>query len=199
MQRPATPKQQQIYDFIATTIRKRGFCPSLREVGDRFCLTVGTVQDQTNALVAKGLLGRRGKGAARAFFLPQMQEESLPVLGRVGAGGGVIAQEDIEGHLTFRDIASKTNYLLRVKGDSMDAAGILEGDFVRVRKQSHANDGDLVVALVDEEGVVKRLRKQPGRLALESANPKYSPITEEFEVVGTVVGLVRLNMLGSRA
>jgi repressor LexA len=191
MQRPLTDKQRQIYDFIATAITEKGFCPTLREIGEKLHKSVGTIQEQTKALVKKGLLGRRGSGGARAFYLTHPREDGLPVLGRVGAGGGVVAQEDVEKTLTFLDISSKTNYLLRVRGDSMDRAGIFDGDLVRVRKQAHAEDGDLVVALTGEEGVVKRLRKRPGHLALESANPKYRPITGEFKIIGAVVGLVR--------
>lgn len=198
MQKALTAKQQHIYDFIEASITEKGFCPSLREIGQKLGKSVGTVQEQTKALVTKGLLLRRGKGA-RAFQLAQPRDEGLPVIGRVGAGGGVIAHEDLEKTLTFQDIASKTNYLLRVRGDSMDRVGILEGDLVRVRKQTHADDGDLVVALVGEEGVVKRLRKRPGHLALESANPKYPAITEEFKIIGAVVGLVRSYPSGARA
>lgn len=190
MHRPLTDKQRQIYEFIETAITEKGFCPSLREIGQRLRKSVGTVQEQTRALVTKGYLKRRGKGA-RPFLLVQSKEAGLPVLGRVGAGGGVIAEEDVEGSLTFKDISAKTNYLLRVRGDSMDQAGIHAGDLVRVRTQSHAEDGDIVVALTGEESVVKRLRKRPGHLCLESANPKYPPIIQEFKVVGAVVGLVR--------
>jgi len=103
----------------------------------------------------------------------------------------MIAQEDMEGNLNFKDFALGTDFLLRVRGDSMNGAGILEGDLVQVRRQPAAEDGDVVVAVVGEEGVVKRLRRRGGAYQLESANPRYPPITVDFHIVGKVVGLVR--------
>lgn len=185
-----TTKQRRILDFITSTIKDRRFCPTLREIGHRFNVSVGTARDQTQALVAKGFLEQSNKGRARAFTLVH-SEEGLPIVGRVGAGSGVIAQEDIEGHLTLGALAGKTDFLLRVKGDSMDAVGILEGDLVQVRKQTTASDGEIVVAVTEDEGVVKRLRKHADGPQLESANPKYPPIRREFNIVGRVVGLVR--------
>lgn len=192
MHRTLTSKQQRIYEFIASSISDSGFCPSLREIGKRFRVSVGTAQEQTRALVEKGLLIRRGKGSARAFQLAEAQAKGIPVLGRVGAGGGVVAAGDLERQFTFDDLATGTDFFLRVRGDSMVQAGILEGDLVQVHKQDHASDGDVVVAVAgEEEGVVKRLRTRGGSPRLESANPKYTPILPPFKIVGTVVGLVR--------
>jgi repressor LexA len=182
-----TRKQKQIHDFIAKAFQDRGLYPTLREIGSRFGVSVGTIQDQVEALVTKGFL-KREKHRARSFILSVKQ---IPILGRVGAGGGMIAQEDIEGHLGFRDFSLGTDFLLRVKGDSMIGANIVDGDLVQVRRQPNAEDGDLVVAVVGEEGVVKRLKRRGRSYQLESANPKYLPITVDFQVVGKVVGLVR--------
>jgi repressor LexA len=190
MNQEPTPKQKHIYDFIAASIRTHGFCPTLREIGKHCGISVGTAQDQTRALVAKGIMTCRKKGAARAFILAETSPRGIPVLGRVGAGGGILAGDETESYVDLGDISAKTDFMLEVKGDSMDADGILEGDFVQVHRQQVTRDGELVVAVVGEEGVVKRLRT--GRSSrLESANKKYSPITEEFMVVGKVVGLVR--------
>lgn len=185
-----TPKQKRIYDFIAASIQTHGFCPTMREIGKHCDISVGTVHDQTQALVVKGAMRCRKKGAARAFILAEPPQRGVPVLGRVGAGGGIVAGDKIESHVDLGDLSTKTDFMLEVKGDSMDAEGILAGDFVQVQRQQVTRDGELVVAVVGEEGVVKRLRT--GRSPrLESANKKYLPITEEFVVVGKVVGLVR--------
>ena len=186
-----TPKQQRIYDFIALSIESQGFCPTMREIGKHCKISVGTVHDQTQALLAKGALKIRIKGSARAFSLALPRESGVPLVGRVGAGSGVIAQEDMETRLNLGDIAVKTDFLLRVKGDSMDAAGILEGDLVQVHQQQSADDGDIVVAVIGDEGVVKRFRNSSRTPRLESANKKYASITNEFTVVGKVVGLIR--------
>jgi repressor LexA len=186
-----TPKQKRILDFIAGCVQDRGLAPTLREIGGRFGVSVGTAQDQVRALEAKGLLKRRA-GLARSFMpLDDAAGLLLPVLGRVSAGTGVLAVDHIEAHYGFRDFALGTDFLLRVKGDSMEGDGILEGDLVQVRRQPTAVDGDIVVALVEEEGVVKRLRRLGKAYQLESANPRYPPITRAFQVVGLVIGLVR--------
>jgi repressor LexA len=186
-----TPKQQHILDYVKSSFQDRGIYPTLREIGRRFGVSVGTAQDQIAALQAKGYLNREA-GTARSFHLtgpePGLQ---LPILGQVSAGAGVLAHEDIEGYFGFKDFTLGADFLLRVKGDSMVGAGILEGDLVQVRRQPVADDGDVVVALVEEEGVVKRLKKRGRDYQLESANPRYPPITMAFQVIGKVLGLVR--------
>jgi len=186
-----TPKQEKILDFVVSCFQDHGLYPTLREIGRRFGVSVGTAQDQIAALHAKGYI-KRESGMARGFSLTgQVPGLQVPILGRVGAGSGVLAQEDIEGYFGFRDFTLGADFLLRVKGDSMVGAGILEGDLVQVRRQPVADDGDVVVALVGEEGVVKRLKKHGKSYQLESANPRYSPITMAFQVIGKVLGLVR--------
>jgi repressor LexA len=191
MKTDLTSKQKLILDYVMSSFQERGLYPTLREIGRRFGVSVGTAQDQIAALHAKGFI-KREPGMARGFTLtgplPGLQ---IPILGRVGAGGGVLAQEDIEGYFGFKDFTLGADFLLRVKGDSMVGAGILEGDLVQVRRQPVADDGDVVVALVEDEGVVKRLRKCGRAYQLESANPRYSPITMAFQVIGKVMGLVR--------
>lgn len=179
-----TPKQRLILEYIAQRFQEEGLGPTLRDIGGRFGVSVGTAQGQVKALEAKGLLRRAGGHRGIELLGP-------PILGRVGAGGGVIAQEAVEGRLGFKEFVLGTDFLLRVRGDSMDQAGILEGDLVQVRRQPTAEDGDIVVALVEEEGVVKRLRRSGRAFRLESANPKYPPIEIGFQVVGKVIGLVR--------
>ncbi|MBI4349429.1 MAG: hypothetical protein HY553_21520 [Elusimicrobia bacterium] len=118
--------------------------------------------------------------------------EGLPILGTVSAGPGVLAQDAVEGHFSFRGFSYGEDYLLRVKGDSMTGAGIMEGDLVQVRRQPCADDGDIVVAIVGgEDGVVKRLVQDGRSFRLESENPRYAPILCDFQVIGKVLALVR--------
>lgn len=189
MARALTAKQKAVLDFIADSIESRGIGPSYREIGDQLGCKVGTAQDHVQALIAKGFLVRTGRGLARAFSLAGKSQATLPVAGRVGAGGAVLAEQDLEGRLSFRDFSRRTDYLLRVRGDSMDGAGILAGDLVQVHRQQIADDGDLVVALKGDEVFVKTFRKRGP--TLESANESYVPIPYPFKVIGKVVGLVR--------
>lgn len=189
MSKEITELQRRILGFIEESIEGKGFPPSIREIGRRLRITSpSSVAYHLRVLEAAGLLKREG-AISRGMTLPAPM--GLPILGRVAAGSGVIAAEDAEGHVHLdKDLRRGADYILRVKGDSMTGAGIMEGDLVQVRRQDDAKDGEIVVALVGEEGVVKRLRRKP-RPALESENPAYAPITEEFSVVGKVVGLLR--------
>lgn len=129
----------------------------------------------------------------RELKLRALEEiEGLPIVGRVSAGPGVVATQDVEGQFSFKGFTYGEDYLLRVKGDSMIEAGIVEGDLVQVRRQPYADDGDIVVAIVGgEDGVVKRLFRDGRGIILESANPGYRPIFHDFQVVGKVLALVR--------
>ena len=188
-----TALQKRILAFITESVRKEGYPPTIREIGRRLRITApSSVAYHLKILEARGLLKRAGS-ISRGLSLPENPFQ-LPILGRVGAGGGIIAQEDAEGTLRLdEDIAQKADFLLRVRGDSMDRAGILEDDLVQVRRQTSADDGDLVIALVvdEEEGVVKRLKRRGGGWSLESANPAYPPIRKSFTIVGKVTGLIR--------
>jgi repressor LexA len=189
MSQELTGKQRRIYEFVEDYASQSGFCPTLREIGGRFRVSVGTAYEQANALVSKGFLVKDAKQRARPYSLARPKKKGIPLYGRVGAGSGIIAQEDLQAHLELGDVGAGADFILRIRGDSMQGAGMLEGDFVQVRRQTDASDGDIVVAVVGEDGVVKRLRKSPTRL--ESASPNYPDITEPFYLFGRVVGLFR--------
>ena len=186
-----TPLQRRILGYISECMEERGFPPTLREIGAHCGVTsTGSVAYHLRSLESRGLLKRDAR-ASRALN-PVDSPSRLPILGRVGAGGAVIAQEDVEGRLAVgKDVARGADFLLRVRGESMRDAGIVEGDLVQVRKQDEARDGELVVALVDESAVVKRLRRGRSGWTLEAAHPDHPPITDAFRVVGKVVGLIR--------
>lgn len=195
MAKTLTDIQKQVLEFITGFLDEHGYPPALREIGT-FCgiTSTGSVSFHLKALEAKGYLKRDG---SRSRGLEILQHPfRLPILGRVGAGDHVIAQEDVEAHRSVdRSMVRGASFMLRVRGESMTGRGIIEGDLVQVRQQKTANDGELVVAVVrdSEAGVVKVLRKRGGKAWLESAHPDHGPITEEFEVIGKVVGLTRDN------
>lgn len=185
-----TGKQQKILAFIAERLQERGAPPTLREIGARFKIaSTSSVSYHLGALERAGVLKRRQATSRGLGVLHDPLR--LPILGRVSAGAGSLAQQDIEGYVTFKSFKLGSDYLLRVRGDSMIEAGIMEGDLVQVRRQMTADDGDIVVALIEDEAVVKRLKRRGGGYALESANPRYAPITLGFQVIGKVLGLLR--------
>ncbi len=187
-----TPLQRRLLDYIAEGVEERGLPPTLREIGAKCGISsTGSVSYHLRLLERQGLLKRHERSSRST--LPMESPFCLPILGRVGAGSAVIAQEDIEGELAVgKDIARGADFLLRVRGESMRDSGIYESDLVQVRKQDEGREGELVVALVGEAAVVKKLRRRPGGgWQLESAHPDFAPITEEFRVIGKVVGLLR--------
>ncbi|MBI5200223.1 MAG: repressor LexA [Elusimicrobia bacterium] len=187
-----TPLQKRILDYIAECVEERGLPPTLREIGAKCGITsTGSVSYHLRQLESQGLLKRHERSSRST--LPLEAPGRLPIVGRVGAGSAVIAQEDVEGDLAVgKDIARGADFLLRVRGESMRDAGIYEGDLVQVRKQDDGREGELVVALVGESAVVKKLRRRAGGgWQLDSANTDFAPITEEFKVIGKVVGLIR--------
>ena len=189
--KPLTPKQQIIFDFIQAAVEENQVPPSLREIGSALDLSVGTVQDQVEAIRRKGYLEKE-QTKARGIRLP-MSANQVPVLGRVHAGPLHLALENVEGHLPVgKTLSPSKHFALRIQGDSMIDAGILEGDMVIVRMQPVAEDGDIVVARVEDDATVKRFRKQGSQVFLEPANSQYSPIVDTpFSLVGVVVEVRR--------
>ncbi|MBI5622669.1 MAG: repressor LexA [Elusimicrobia bacterium] len=187
----ATPLQRKILAFIAESIAERGFPPTVREIGLRLRIaSPGSVAFHLKALERAGLLAR-SRSRSRGL-VPVEGPFRLPILGRAGAGPGPIAQEDVEGWLGIDRAASRgAHFMLRVRGESMTDAGILDGDLALVRRQESADDGDIVAALVGEDGVIKRLRRGARGWFLSSARSGYQPITGEFSVMGKVVGILR--------
>ena len=185
-----TPKQSAILDFIHGYVSENGSAPSLREIGRHFDLSVGTVQDQVEALRRKGALDRQPV-QARGIRLPSSAGQ-IPILGRVFAGTMHAAMEDVEGHLAVEKVRNVSELFgLRVRGDSMEGAGIFDGDHVIVRRQAEARHGDIVVARIEDETTVKRLRLNGATPLLCPENSKYRPIEGPFDIIGVVVELRR--------
>lgn len=201
-----TDRQRQILNLITETVNARGYPPSVREIGDAVGLSSpSTVHSHLSALERAGYL-RRDPSKPRAIeviddgaterALQRAPIRDVPLVGHIAAGSPMLAEEDIEEiyPLPTELVGSDPVFMLRVRGDSMVDAGIYEDDYVVVRRQPDASDGEIVAALVaDEEATVKRLRRKDGRIVLESENPAYAPMvfTEGVEILGIVVALLR--------
>ncbi len=212
-----SPKQAEILEFIDTYSAQMQHPPTYREIARHFGYTaVGTVQDHVKALVRKGYIEKPSSPSsrksvasaaspqkslrrpARALHTTTRAESvSVPILGQVPAGSPMEAIEDVLGAVPFRGRSRAELFALKVKGESMRDAGILDGDFVIIRKQSEARNGEIVVAQIDGEATVKRLDvRKDGRVLLLPENPKFSPIEVPVHALGeliqgVVVGLQR--------
>lgn len=190
--KPLTEMQQAIYDYIAQTIEEKGYPPSVREIGAAVGLaSPSTVHFHLNTLEQRGLLRKEGT-KNRTISLPGAKRGQVPILGVVTAGQPILAIEDVEGYLPYDAGYSGEYFALRVRGDSMIDAGILEGDYVVVRKQPIAENGQIVVALIGDEATVKRLKFINSRPWLYPENPAYEPIDgSEMTLLGLVKTVIR--------
>jgi repressor LexA len=194
-----TKRQQEIFDFIKRYSARHGYPPTVRDIGKAIGLTSSsTVHAHLANLEKIGLL-RRDPTKPRAMEILDKAKRAvmpsgLPLVGRVAAGSPILAEENIEEHLDVPSVAGgdQGDYVLRVTGDSMKNAGILEGDYVVVHSQDTAQDGDIVVALLEDEATVKRFFKESDHVRLQPENEALEPIlTREVEVLGRVVGVFR--------
>ncbi|HYJ60088.1 MAG TPA: transcriptional repressor LexA [Actinomycetota bacterium] len=198
-----TARQQRILDFIAETVQARGYPPTVREIGDAVGLTSSSsVHAQLANLERKGLL-RRDPTKPRAVTLApeggRTDATAVPLMGRIAAGAPVLAAEHVEEYVSIpADYARGPgeHFALRVAGDSMIEAGILDGDVVVVHQQDAARDGDIVAALLpgpaEDEATVKRLGHDGGRVILIPENPSYDPIEmPDGRIMGKVVAVLR--------
>ena len=202
-----TKRQQEIFDFIRKYSAKYGYPPTVRDIGKAVGLaSSSTVHAHLANLEKIGLLRRdpskpraielldRAVGSAVESVRGIVRSDGLPVLGSVAAGQPILADENIEDYVSVPDIAggSEGEYVLRVRGDSMKDAGIIEDDVVVVRPENSARDGQIVVALVGEEATVKRFFKESDHIRLQPENDALEPIrSKDVRVLGRVVGVMR--------
>lgn len=187
-----TSKQNRVLKFITERIREN-IPPTIREIGEHMGFkSTGTVRDYLKALENKGYL-KRESNISRSIELLRDTLRKIPILGSIPAGGPDLAYENIEGYVELDDIlAGKPDlFALKVKGDSMVDAGILDGDIAIIRKQSSAYKGDIVAALIGDEATLKRLRQTKEDTYLEAANKNYPPIFEDFTIIGKLITIVR--------
>src|ERR671930_1098928 len=195
-----TKRQQEVFDFIKRYSATHGYPPTVRDIGKAIGLTSSsTVHAHLANLEKIGLL-RRDPTKPRAMEIlvdkakKAVMPSGLPLVGRVAAGQPILAEENIEEHLDVPAVAGgdEGDYVLRVAGDSMKNAGVLEGDYVVVHAQETAQDGDIVVALLEDEATVKRFFKESDHVRLQPENEALDPIlTRDVHVLGRVVGVFR--------
>ena len=187
--------QQKIYEYIAACIREQGYPPSVREIGEAVGLkSPSTVHFHLKHLEEAGYI-EKGAGKGRAITLREeaVPENQVPIVGNVAAGSPILAEECIEDYLTFDTGGHSDEYFaLRVRGESMLKAGILPGDLVVVRRQQTARNGEIVVAMIEDEATVKTYFRQNGHVWLLPENDDYSPIDGTYaEILGKVAAVVR--------
>ena len=199
-----TDRQQEVLDFIQTFTEANGVPPTVREIGGRFHVTPRAAFDHLRALERKGYLRRRSTegrtSRALTLAVPLPKTHEVPILGRIAAGAPLLAEENREGVLPLDPawVGGRGDdvFGLRVRGESMINAHIVEGDLVLVRRQDHAQPGDIVVALVDGEATVKRFARDAHAVLLRPEHPTMGPIIiregeKDLRILGKVVGLVR--------
>ncbi len=199
-----TSRQERVFGFLKDYLGEKGFPPTLREIASHFGLRGPKAPQKTlNILERKGYI-RKTPGGSRAIEIlnplpiSPAQILPIPIIGRVQAGEPILAVENIEGHIHLdRSLVSSGDvFLLRVQGDSMIDAHIQDGDFALVKPQPFAENGEIVVALIEDEATIKRIFQKRDLIRLEPANPKMEPIIvkkdeKKVTIVGKVVGIFR--------
>ena len=211
--REMTARQREVLEFIRAFGDKHGVPPTVREIGEKFGFTARAAFDHLRALERKGMLERRvtGKRASRMLVLPSQKggrradspagvPPGIPLLGRIAAGAPITAVENHEDTIPLRPewlgTGGQDVFALRVRGDSMIDAHIVDGDLVLVRRQESAGSGDIVAAMVDGEATVKRFAREGGSVVLRPAHPTMKPIVVEpgrgdLRILGKVIGIMR--------
>lgn len=200
MRKKLTNRQQQVLDFIINYVRDVGYPPTVREIGNEFKISSKGAYDHIMAVEKKGYI-RRDASKPRAIelmdFIPGRTPGSvieIPVVGKVAAGEPLLASQNIDRTISLSSdmIRTEEPFALRIKGDSMIGVGILEGDYVIVKQQPAAEQGDIVVALIDDEATVKRFYKAGDHIKLQPENPSMKPIiVKDVTILGKVIGLFR--------
>lgn len=198
-----TTKQLNILQYIEGYIRSQGYPPTIREIGDHFSITAKGAYDHIKAIEKKGYI-KCERNRSRAIELlkdsaggpPQSSENiaSIPLLGRVAAGMPILAEENIEEYLSFPKamVPQAGVFALRVAGESMLNAGIFDGDIAIIQKQEIARDGEIVVALIEDEATLKTFYKESNRIRLQPENDSFKPIyAKNPSILGKLVGLYR--------
>ena len=196
-----TARQQEILDLIRRYIDETGYPPTRADIANELGFkSANAAEEHLKALARKGAIEMIA-GASRGIRIPDMQQESgLPIVGRVAAGSPILAEQHIEDRASIPHnfFSPAADYLLRVVGDSMIEVGIFDGDLLAVHSTQHANNGDIIVARIDDEVTVKRFKKgsDPARITLLPENQEFSPIEvdlrhQNFAIEGLSVGVIR--------
>jgi len=196
--RELTDRQKTVLQFVKHYVNEKHYPPCVRETAQYLGITPKGAYDHLKALEKKGCL-RIGEGTSRSIELLDRSDApstvaELPLLGEVAAGRPIFADENFESTVCVPAamLGAKPCFALRVRGDSMTGAGILDGDIAVIEQRTTANDGDIVVALMEDSVTLKRFYKEKGRVRLAPENPAYAPIyTQDLRILGKLRGLVR--------
>lgn len=195
-----TKKQEHIFNFIKDSIHSSGFPPTVREIGEKFSITVKGAYDHLKAIEKKGFIRcTQNKSRAIEVLIDKNIKTpsdilNIPLVGRIAAGAPILAQENIEDYIKLPKamLPGGELFALQVKGDSMTEKGITDGDIAIIKKQSTANNGDIVAALIDDEATLKIFKSVDRKIHLIPANPAYKPmVLDNVTVLGKLVSLIR--------
>ncbi|WP_010254572.1 transcriptional repressor LexA [Treponema primitia] len=197
-----TQRQRDVLDFITEYIKIHAYPPTMREIGEHFVISVKGAYDHVEALRKKGFIRLGDKRSRTIEIIKTEQDHSVntlvievPLLGTVAAGRPILSEENWEGAIPIHHSLLKKNaqyFALKVRGDSMIGAGIVDGDVAVIEKQESAENREIVVALVDEAVTLKRFFKESNRVRLEPENVKYKPIfTQNARILGRLAHIIR--------
>ena len=197
-----TEKQEAVLAFITEIIKENGLPPTIRQIGEKFGITAKGAYDHLKAIEKKGFI-KTLKNQSRAIELLRNTPQSslparvlsIPLVGMVAAGTPILAEENIEDYIPIPDELSSrgVTYALRVRGDSMVEAGINDGDIAIILKKETAKNGDIVVALVEDEATLKAFYKDNENIRLEARNQKYKPLkVKDVKILGKLIGIYRI-------
>ena len=199
--RRLNPRQQEVYEYLEQHLRDNGYPPTLREICSNFGLkSTRAASDHLHALERKGYIIRtrdRSRGIELLASRPSAEGQSVPLVGRIAAGEPLLAQENITDRITLDPnfLKGEGNFLLEVQGESMIEAHICPGDYILVRPQENATNGQVVVAMIEDEATVKRFERKGDRIRLVPENQEMAPIEiknpRQLKIIGIVVGLIR--------
>jgi repressor LexA len=195
-----TQRQKEVLSFIAGYINQHNYPPTIREIGDFFSISVKGAHDHVTALKRKGVLKQEDKRSRTMELVGEGRSSlnrlvEIPLLGTVAAGVPILSEENWDGSIQINDALLKKNrkyFALKVRGDSMVGAGIIDGDTAVIEKQSIAKNGEIVVAVVDEAVTLKRFFKEIKRIKLQAENANYPPIySQNVRLLGRLAHIIR--------
>ncbi len=193
-----TERQKEVLEFISGYVSKRAYPPTIREIAERFSISVKGAYDHVKALEKKGALRVEGNRSRAVEVLGRGEREDqaidVPLLGEVAAGKPLFADENREKVITVpaHMLGKRACFALRVRGDSMKDVGIMNGDIALIEEKTTAEDGEIVVAMVDESVTLKRFFRENNRIKLQAENPAFPAIyTQEARILGRLKGLIR--------
>jgi len=195
-----TKRQNEVFQYIKNSINEFGYPPTVREIGDNFNITVKGAYDHLKAVEKKGYI-KTFENKSRAIVIVEDKESKIeenglkiPLVGRIAAGAPILAEENIEDYLTFpKNMFKSAQYFaVTVHGDSMVEGGIYDGDIAVIKQQNHAENGEIVAALIDESATLKKIKFENDGIYLEPQNAAYSKFkVENVEIMGVLTNLFR--------